>query len=137
MASRYYYQNSPQYSSTSSSSNQVTTLPIHLCFFLLILFLFMGLSWYLSYESAFESLMDQLKLMLILSPLVLLLAVHWLSSAGDGRRTPPLIIPLPEKESFHRAGGSPWGVAFLLLLLMFMISYQSYFHERWFPLLSR
>ncbi|KAM0949159.1 hypothetical protein DsansV1_C06g0067321 [Dioscorea sansibarensis] len=130
-SSRYYYQNSPQYGG-SSSYNQVSTLPIHLCFFLVILLLFMGLSWYMSYESAFESVMEQLKLMLILSPLVLLLAVHWLS-----QRTPALLIPLPEKESFHRAGGSPWGVAFVLVLLMFMISYQSYFHERWFPLLSR
>ncbi|XP_039126814.1 uncharacterized protein LOC120262960 [Dioscorea cayenensis subsp. rotundata] len=128
--SRYYYQNSPQYG--SSSYNQVPTLPIHLCFFLVILLLFMGISWYMSYESAFESVMEQLKLMLILSPLVLLLAVHWLS-----QRSPELLIPLPEKESFHRAGGSPWGVAFVLVLLMFMISYQSYFQERWFPLLSR
>ncbi|MQL72113.1 hypothetical protein Taro_004437 [Colocasia esculenta] len=110
-------------------------LPLHLCFFLFILFVFLTLSWYLSYESALESLVDQLKLVLVLSPLVLLLAVHWLSSAEPGRL--PLLLPLPERDSLHRAGGSPWGVGLVLVLLMVMVSYQSSFHERWFPLLSR
>ncbi|XP_038985563.1 uncharacterized protein LOC120111747 [Phoenix dactylifera] len=132
MASSYYHQNGPYH---TSSYSQAPPLPLHLCFFLLTLFLFIGLSWYMSYESAFESLIDQIKLFLIVSPLVLLLVVHWLSSCD--RRRVPFFIPLPERESFHRAGGSPWGVALVLVLLMFMISYQSYFHERWFPLLSR
>ncbi|XP_010917246.2 uncharacterized protein [Elaeis guineensis] len=132
MATSYYYQNGPYH---SSSYSQPPPLPLHLCFFLLTLFLFIGLSFYMSYESVFESLFDQIKLFLMVSPLVLLLVVHWLS--GVDRRRVPFFIPLPERESFHRAGGSPWGIALVLVLLMFMISYQSYFHERWFPLLSR
>ncbi|KAF8396029.1 hypothetical protein HHK36_017641 [Tetracentron sinense] len=95
----------------------------------------LGLSWYINYESMFEGVIDQIKLVLIMSPLLLLLVVHWLSRV-DQRRV-PFFIPLPEKESLHRAGGTPWGVGALLVLLFFMISYQSYFHERWFPLLSR
>ncbi|KAG9459851.1 hypothetical protein H6P81_004359 [Aristolochia fimbriata] len=119
----------------SNYSHQSAPLPLHLCFLLLILFLFMGLSWYLNYESVMEDLMDQMKLVFMLCPLLLLLAVHWLST--DESRRVPFLVPLPEKESFHRAGSSPWGVGALLLLLLLMISYQSYFHERWFPLLSR
>ncbi|KAF3965763.1 hypothetical protein CMV_010073 [Castanea mollissima] len=50
----------------------------------------------------------------------------------------PSLIPLPgERDSLHRAGGSPWGVALVLVFLLFMISHQSSFHERWFPLLNR
>ncbi|KAF8403937.1 hypothetical protein HHK36_012044 [Tetracentron sinense] len=118
-----------------SSYSQTPPLPLHLCFFFVILFFFMGLAWYINYESMFESLIDQFKLVLMVSPLLLLLVVHWLSSAE--RQRVPFIIQLPEKDSLHRAGGSPWGVGFLLVFLLFMISYQSYFHERWFPLLSR
>ncbi|XP_072953298.1 uncharacterized protein [Typha angustifolia] len=136
MASSYYsYQSSPYNNSYHASQGGAPPLPLHLCFFLLTLFLFIGLSWYMSYESAFESLVDQIRLFFMVSPLLLLLVVHWLSS-GE-RRQVPFFIPLPERDSFHRAGGSPWGVGLVLVLLMFMISYQSYFHDRWFPLLSR
>ncbi|XP_058108511.1 uncharacterized protein LOC131251667 [Magnolia sinica] len=130
MSSGYYYPNRP-----NSSPYHYQAPPLHLCFFLLILFLFMGLHWYMSYESIFEDIVVQLKLVLMVSPLILLLVVHWLSS--EERRRVPFMIPLPERESFHRAGSSPWGVAFVLVFLLFMISYQSYFHDRWFPLLSR
>lgn len=111
---------------------QEQPLPLHLCFFLLITFLLLSMSWYLNYESALESLLDQVKLVVALSPLVLLLVVHWLSAAEPGRF--PLFIPLLERDSLQFSGGSPWGVALALVLLLFMVSYQSYFHEHWFPL---
>ncbi|XP_030458699.2 uncharacterized protein LOC115679233 [Syzygium oleosum] len=111
------------------------SFPLHLCFFVLVLFLVLGFSWYVNYEYMVEDLVTQVKLFLMLCPLVLLLVVHFLS-AEDWRRV-PLIVSLPEKESFHRAGGSPWGVALLLVFLLFMISRQSSFHERWFPLVTR
>lgn len=107
-------------------------LPLHLLFFLLTLLLLLGFSWYTSYETILEGVLFQLKFLLIVSPLLLLIVLHCLSSDGLS-----FVAPFPERESLHRAGGSPWGVGFLLLLLILMVSYQSYFHERWFPLLSR
>ncbi|TYI48534.1 hypothetical protein E1A91_D13G255500v1 [Gossypium mustelinum] len=101
--------------------------PLHLCFFISILFFVLGFSWYLNYESVLEDFMNQLKFFLMLAPIVLLLLLHCFS----GRV--PSLIPEPEKDSLHRAGGSPWGVALVLVLLLYMISYQSFFHERWFP----
>ncbi|KAI3856484.1 hypothetical protein MKW92_036619 [Papaver armeniacum] len=127
---------SSSYYSSSNQYHQSPSLPIHLCFFFGILLLFLSFSWYINYESMFEDMMDQFKLILIISPLLLLLVVHWLSS--DDRRRVPLIFTLPDsKDSLHRAGGTPWGVGFVLVFLMFMVSYQSSFHERWFPLLSK
>ncbi|XAR63380.1 hypothetical protein NMG60_11023293 [Bertholletia excelsa] len=108
------------------------SVPLHLCCFFLILFMFVSASWYANYESLFEGLFDQIKLVLMVSPLILLLAVHLLANFNN-----PFFMPLPERDSFHHAGGTPWGVGFLLVLLFFMISYQSVFQERWFPLLSR
>ncbi|GMP42029.1 hypothetical protein CsSME_00011912 [Camellia sinensis var. sinensis] len=123
---------SNDYSSSQSS------LPIHLCFFLLTLFMFISFSWYMNYESIFEGFFGQIKLALIVSPLILLLALHLFSNFNTRGRSPSsFFLPLPERESFHRAGGTPWGVGLLLVLLFFMISHQSSFQERWFPLLSR
>lgn len=111
------------------------SFPLHLCFFVLGLFLVLGFSWYINYEYMFQDLVSQVRLFIMLCPVVLLLAVHFLSA--EDRRRVPLIVSLPEKESLHRAGGSPWGVALLLVFLLFMISRQSSFHERWFPLVTR
>ncbi|KAJ9158675.1 hypothetical protein P3X46_024239 [Hevea brasiliensis] len=118
-----------------SSPQSQPPLPVHLCFFLLILLMLIGFSWYMNYEPVLESMFDQVKLVLMVSPLLLLLVVHWFSN-NESRRL-SYFIPLPEKDSLHRAGGTPWGVGFLLVFLLFMISYQSSFQERWFPLLSR
>jgi len=129
--SYYYYHHHPNGGSSHPQSSPPPSL--HLLFFLLTLLLFIALSCYFNYESELDSIMEQLRLLLIASPLVLLLAVHWLSSGEDGRRTVPFFLSLPEeREAFHRAGGSPAGVGLLLALLLLMVSYQSYFQERWF-----
>ncbi|KAL2317054.1 hypothetical protein Fmac_030930 [Flemingia macrophylla] len=109
------------------------SFPVQLVLFVLIIVLLLGFSWYINYESVLEDLVVQVKILLALVPLVLLLVVHCLSAPAGS-----LPIPLPEeRESLHRAGGSPWGLALLLLFLFFMITYQASFHQRWFPLATR
>lgn len=117
----------------SNTYNPQPPMPVHLCFFLIILFMFVGFTWYINYESIFEGLFDQIKLLLMVSPLILLMVVHLLSSLERSL----FFLPFPEQDAIHRAGSTPWGVGLLLVLLLFMISYQSDFRERWFPLLSR
>lgn len=114
---------------------QYLSLPIHFFFFLVTLFLFLCFTWYINYESKFEDFMDNLKFLLMLSPIVLLLLVHWLST--EDRDRVPFSFRLPKRESFHQAGGSPFGVAVVLVFLLFMVSHQSSLQERWFPLVSR
>ena len=126
-----------------SAAGAALEVPLHLCFFLLVLLLFLGFSWYTSYESAAESFGSQARILLMASPFALLLAVRLLSgvSAGKGGAARGvgdlLAVPMPERDSIHRAGGSPWGVGLLLLLLLVMVSYQSNFRDKWFPLASR
>ncbi|PKA61557.1 hypothetical protein AXF42_Ash018845 [Apostasia shenzhenica] len=130
MASYYYQNREPSYSESPFS--------LHLCFFLLTLLLFICFSWHTNYGTAIESIVDQIRLLVIASPLVLLLVVHWLSSGADARRRVPFALALPEEPAaLHRAGGSPWGVGLLLLLLLLMVSYHSSFHVRFFPVISR
>lgn len=120
-------------------ADNYSSLPLHLCFFLVILFAFVSFTWYVNYENIFEPLFDQIKFLLMLSPLLLLLVVHLLSYVDTSSSSPSrwFYVPLPEQDSVHRGGGTPWGVALLLVLLLFMLSYQSDLRERWFPLLSK
>ncbi|KAL5719548.1 hypothetical protein ACHQM5_012304 [Ranunculus cassubicifolius] len=115
-------------SSSSPISHQIGLVVAILVFFL-------GFTLYINYESILESIVDQLKVVLTLSPLVLIFMVFLLSK-NDGRQS-LFPVGLPEKEAFHRAGGSPWGVGALVVVLLVMISYQSSFHEYWFPTLSK
>jgi len=107
--------------------------PAQLCFFIMVVLLLLGFSWYINYESMWEDLMDQLKLFFMIFPVLLILVVHWLSTSEDRR----LLIPLPEQETIHRVGGSPWGVALLLIFLIYMISHHRSLKETWWPLLAR
>ncbi|KAG2675122.1 hypothetical protein I3843_13G150000 [Carya illinoinensis] len=108
------------------------SFPIHLWFVVGILFFILGFTWYINYESLFEDLINQIKLFCMILPILILLIVYCLSTGGL-----PFLVPLPERDSLHRAGGSPWGVALLLVFLFFMISYKSSFHDRWFPFISK
>lgn len=111
----------------------LTPASFHVLFILVIVALFLMFSWYMTYESALEGFMDHFNMVLILCPVMLLLIVHWLSVVEK----PALPFPRSEPNAIHRAGGSPWGVGLLVVLLMVMISYQSSFHDQWFPLWSR
>ncbi|KAI3818633.1 hypothetical protein L1987_12448 [Smallanthus sonchifolius] len=113
-------------------SSESSPLPIHLCFFLIILFMFVSFSWYSSYESMFEGLFDNLKLVFIASPVLLLVVLQLISTFDTTGRSP---FFLQDGDS-PASGSAPWGVGLVLVLLFFLLSYQSDLRERWFPLLS-
>ncbi|KAL5765209.1 hypothetical protein ACOSP7_017492 [Xanthoceras sorbifolium] len=83
-----------------------------------------GFLGYLAYDAVMATASELLQRLLVISPLLLIFAVHWLSSGTQ------LSLPIPgsEPDAIHRAGGSPWGVALLVLLLFFLISYQPSLH---------
>ncbi|KAK4440458.1 hypothetical protein Salat_0380700 [Sesamum alatum] len=123
------------YNSSYYDYLQYFSLPIHFFLFIAVVFLFLIFTWYINYESMLEDLMDNFKICLMVFPVVLLLFVHWLSS--DDRERVPFYLSFTEKDSLHRVGGSPLGVAVLLVFLIFMISYRSSLQEKWFPLFSK
>ncbi|CAI0476393.1 unnamed protein product [Linum tenue] len=118
--------------------SNLVAMPLHFFFFISILLSVVVFTWYVNYESAFEETMNQVKLFFMLSPLILLLLLHFLSpSTTSDANSRNKGWSSRERDSLHRAGGSPWGVALLLVFLLFMISHQSSLHERWFPLVTR
>ncbi|KAB5572874.1 hypothetical protein DKX38_000068 [Salix brachista] len=87
----------------------------------LLVFGFLG---YVVYDAVMATASEILQRLLVISPLILIIAVHLLSAGSQ------FSIPIPGSEpgAIHRAGGSPWGVASVLLLLVFLISYQPSLH---------
>ncbi|XP_068663104.1 uncharacterized protein [Aristolochia californica] len=90
-----------------------------LCFFFL---------WYVVYEAIMVTAAEQLKRLLVVLPLLILVVVHWLSAVPPSSQY-SFAVPDYEPGAIHRAGGSPWGLALVLLLLFFLISYQPSFQR--------
>lgn len=78
---------------------------------------------YVVYDAVMATVSELLQRLLVISPLLLVIVVHWLSTGSQVN----IGIPGSEPGAIHRAGGSPWGVAFVLVLLFFLISYQPSF----------
>ncbi|KAF8041016.1 hypothetical protein BT93_B3056 [Corymbia citriodora subsp. variegata] len=83
-----------------------------------------GILGYVVYDAVMATASELLQRFLVISPLLLVITVHWLSAGSH------LSLPLPgsERGAIHRAGGSPWGIALVLLLLLFLIAYQPSLH---------
>ncbi|XP_062221828.1 uncharacterized protein LOC133921103 [Phragmites australis] len=147
----YYDDQSTAYRYSYSPAPAPRAPSFHLCVFLATAALLGATSLYSRYESAVESLVDQVRLAVVLSPLLLLLAVQYWAATGarrarGGGLSSLLVAPLVGDQSWYDgrgqqrdAGGasSPWGVALVLALVLLLVSYQSCFQDMWFPLISR
>ncbi|CAM0943793.1 unnamed protein product [Alopecurus aequalis] len=152
-----YYGNAYGYSSryqpAPAASSAATSL--HLCLFLATASLLGAASLYSHCESAMEGLFDQLRVAVVLSPLVLLLAAQYWTATGRRWRSssssssllvaspvvsgehPPWYEQQYQRDGGAGAGSSPWGVALALALVLLLVSCQSCFQDLWFPAVSR
>lgn len=98
-----------------------------------ILILLLTFSRYMEYKTNFHQTMINFQFIIFLTPLLLILVIWCMSST----RTFLFRLPRSEPNAMHQAGGSPWGVALLVVVMLVMISYQSSFHSQWFRPLWR
>ncbi|XP_021768907.1 uncharacterized protein LOC110733204 [Chenopodium quinoa] len=96
---------------------------------------YLYLSTYFPYKESLHRASFSLKLILLALPalLIFMMRTNYNSSdSGSSKGWYWVRIPKPEHDSFHRVGGSPWGVALVVVLLLVMISYHSSVGSHWF-----
>ncbi|KAL7236968.1 hypothetical protein ACSBR1_020121 [Camellia fascicularis] len=102
-----------------------------LAIFAIVIFL-LSLSQYTNYKAQMQHTMINLQLFLFLLPILLI--VIMLSGLTSGRFN--FWFLQSEHNPTHRSerggGGSPWGVAILVVVLLLLVSYQSSFQSKWF-----
>ncbi|TKY75471.1 DNA (cytosine-5)-methyltransferase CMT3 [Spatholobus suberectus] len=109
-------------------------LPYPVLLILSLILLFLGFSWYFSYEEVVEAAEEQLGWMLLATPVVLILIVRWLSYV-DTSEWFFNSSPWERRRWTHHLpseGSSPWGVAALIVLVLVLLHYQSTFLDAWF-----
>nr|DAD22385.1 TPA_asm: hypothetical protein HUJ06_023848 [Nelumbo nucifera] len=120
---------------TGQTLSSISAPPPPLLTIFAIVFLFLLLSRYTEYKAQMEQTMISFRFLLFLLPVLLIFIVRSMAFKHGMRFA--FRQPRPEHDSIHRAGGSPWGVAALVIVLLLMISYQSSFHSNWFRPLWR
>ncbi|XVF67869.1 hypothetical protein PTKIN_Ptkin10aG0156500 [Pterospermum kingtungense] len=114
-------------------SFSLSPLPYPVLLILAVTSIFLGISWYVNYESVLETTEEQLSWGLFALPVVLLLLARWLSSM----ETSDMLFgssPWERRRRTHHLpseGSSPWGVAAFIVLLLVLVQYQSVFRESW------
>jgi len=112
--------------STTTSILEVFSLnplPYPVLLILAVISIFLGMSWYFSYEEAVESAEEQMGLVLLVTPVVLVVIVRWLSSMEN----PGSLFstsPWNQRRRTHHLpseGSSPWAVAALIVLLLVLV----------------
>ncbi|KAG7020455.1 hypothetical protein SDJN02_17139, partial [Cucurbita argyrosperma subsp. argyrosperma] len=101
-----------------------------------ILVILLSVSSYSSYRSQVKRTKVNFKIFFLLLPLVFVFVGN--SIVRYGRLV--IITPRTKLEPVYVAEGtaaSPWGAAALLVVLLVLISYQPYFHSKWFPSIWR
>lgn len=112
----------------------VNPMPYPVLVILVVLFIFLGIQWSVSYESMVESAQETMGWLLIATPVVLVFVVKWLSSMDN----PESFLGLDQRRRRRTYGGppsdgsSPWGVAAMIVLVLLLLQYQSSFLESWF-----
>ncbi|KAB1207580.1 hypothetical protein CJ030_MR7G022882 [Morella rubra] len=122
--------------STASSIFEVFSLnplPYPVMLILAVISIFLGMSWYFSYEEAVESAEEQMSWVLLATPIVLVIIVQWLSSMENPDRLFAMSPWDQRRRTHHRPseGSSPWGVAALIVLLLVMVQFRSVFLDGW------
>ncbi|PON93892.1 Transmembrane protein [Trema orientale] len=94
-----------------------------------IVVVLLSISSYANYKSQVQQTMIGFKLFLLFLPLLLIFLANSVTKYGSVY----IISPRTKREpaTASQGGGSPWGVALLLILLVVLISYKSYFHSKW------
>lgn len=104
-------------------SFSLTPLPYPVLLILAVTSVFLGISSYLSYESAVESADQQMSWVLFATPVVLILLARWLSSM----EVSGMLFGSSPWERICRThhhpseGTSPWAVAAFIVLLLVLL----------------
>lgn len=131
------YGRSPSSSSSIFEVFSLNPVPYPVLLILAVIFLFLGLQWYVSYEDIVEAAEESMGWLLMAAPLVLLFAVRWLSAwenpGGLFFGSSPYYR---QRRGYYLTsateGSSPWGVLALIVLLLVLVQFQSSIRESWF-----
>ncbi|GMN35786.1 hypothetical protein TIFTF001_005532 [Ficus carica] len=116
---------------TERTLASLTAPPLPLVAIVGIVVVLLSVSSYANYRTQMQRTVIGFRVFLFLLPVVLIFVAHSVTKYG----TVLLVRPRTKSEVAvsEGGGGSPWGVAVLLVVVLVLISYRSYFQSKWWP----
>ncbi|XP_022763101.1 uncharacterized protein LOC111308773 [Durio zibethinus] len=112
---------------TGQTLSSVSAPPIPLLTIFGIVVVLLWLSQYTGYKARLHHTAINFQLFIIILPILLIFFMISFSSSGRLAFWQQRL----EHETVHRSGGSPWGIAILVGVLLVLLCYQSSFHSKW------
>ncbi|KAJ0076530.1 hypothetical protein Patl1_36107 [Pistacia atlantica] len=114
---------------TNQTFTSISSPPPALLTIFGIVFILLWVSQYTGYKAQLNITTVNFQLFLFLLPLLLILLIASYSSGGSYSFRLPRLDRGPMYQS--AAGGIPWGIVSLVVVLLVLVSYQSSFHSKW------
>ena len=123
----------PKQSWTYKTMSTLNSPPLPLLALFGIVVFYLYLSTYFPYKESLHRAFFQLKLIFLVLPALLFFIMRTNYNPNDSQAAWYWVrVPKPDHDSFHRVGGSPWGVALVVVLLLVLVSYHSTVGSHWF-----
>lgn len=123
---------------TKNTLSSISAPPFQLVAIVGIVMFLLLVPSFINFKSTMQTATINFNLFLLVLPLMLILIAQFISRYGAR-----LVVPVPP-SIFRRGraqtgggGGSPWGVATLVVLLLVLAFYRSNFRSMWSPLIWR
>ncbi|KAL1309306.1 hypothetical protein HN51_052005 [Arachis hypogaea] len=126
---------------TMNTLSSISAPPFQLVAIVAIVMFLLLLPSYIKLRTTMQTATINLNFLLLFLPLLLILVAHSISKHGSR-----LVLPAPvsslaramgRTSSAGTGGGSPWGVAALVVLLLVLAFFRSNFRSMWSPLVWR
>ncbi|KAJ3678625.1 hypothetical protein LUZ60_002428 [Juncus effusus] len=137
----FYQKRGPQWKHgwTERSLSSLSLPPFPLIAIFAILIFFIYISSHIDYKNIERRTEEGFRIFLILLVVLLLFVVRYVLCDGLSLFTSFRMPYWYERRSVHHRPGLfgssfsiPWGMIVVVVLLLVMVSYQSYFHSKWF-----
>ena len=125
---------------TISTLSSISAPPLQLLAVVGIVMFLLFVPSYIKFKSTMQTATINLNFLLLFLPLVLIFIAHSISRHGSRLVVPVPLLSLGRALARTRtggAGGSPWGVAALVVLLLVLAFFRSNFRSMWSPLIWR
>ncbi|MBA0869506.1 hypothetical protein Goshw_029028 [Gossypium schwendimanii] len=114
---------------TEQAITSISAPPLPLLSIFGIICVLLMVSSYINLKREVHHTVFNLKLFLLFLPVMLIFAAQFLS------RCERLVVPYvrTKRDLVRRTWDLPWGMIMVVVVLLVMVSYQSYFHSMWSP----
>ncbi|KAK7283414.1 hypothetical protein RIF29_12914 [Crotalaria pallida] len=122
---------------TNNTLSSLSAPPLQLVAIVSIVMFLLLVPSIINFKSTMQTATINFNIFLLVLPLMLIFIAHFISKHGEKIVVPRPLLIFRRARAQTEGGGSPWGVAALVVLLLVLALCHSNFRSMWSPLVWR